>query len=751
MQISPAVWMLPLVIVVLTTVAAQQCDYQQRVCECEASQRTCLFHFQVEHLTSLTSYKLIKASTGRFIRQLNAFNRRGTYFIDDTGRLRPEGSVEVNGTNMPPEDIVRCRIYDEAFKENNCSEPIILDSTIVSGFISVNGLTPGPTLVVNYNQTVIVDVENSLLSEEISIHWHGLHQNNTPWMDGAAHVSQCPIPTRSTFRYIFKADPSGTMWYHAHSGRQRIEGLFGALVVRESPSQMTEAKSRLQQLLGTAFTMISAPAHALSLMDWSTQDALQQLTRTFGDYSFILSSNVDTNKPFSKVIGPDMIESSSIPFRAGLMNGFGRLAITPYVHSRLSVFNVQYTTDQTSPFYYRFRLIGVQEEEFYLFSISGHKLIVIGTDSSLTEPVEVDYIYLFSGERYDFLLKAKTVAEANGTSTFHMLAQSIRTFSARRVHIAEALLQYGTANQNPTSPSYQNIVNNIKPRECSSVSPCKALNCPFETHSNTNITCIQVTDLRLLLPTPTEELPSNTVTSNNEFFFDLSFLAGSTINGRNLVLPTGSLQTHPDEAQNVCELGNVTCVDDTDQCICTHIISLPGKFATVQFVVAGVGDSGFQAHPIHLHGHTFHVVGIFYSRGPRMPNADITCNNNPRCTDPGWTSSPPDVTITPTTIRKDTVIVPAGGYVVIRFIADNPGFWFMHCHFQDHLDEGMAVIVNELETEHNSPPEALRERQCGDFTWTASDFEDILSDSAGSMSVGNIGIVFSALFLVLLV
>lgn len=37
------------------------------------------------------------------------------------------------------------------------------------------------------------------------------------------------------------------------------------------------------------------------------------------------------------------------------------------------------------------------------------------------------------------------------------------------------------------------------------------------------------------------------------------------------------------------------------------------------------------------------------------------------------------------TMCKDTVIVPAGGLiVVIRFVSDNPGYWFMHCHIKVH-------------------------------------------------------------------
>lgn len=39
-------------------------------------------------------------------------------------------------------------------------------------------------------------------------------------------------------------------------------------------------------------------------------------------------------------------------------------------------------------------------------------------------------------------------------------------------------------------------------------------------------------------------------------------------------------------------------------------------------------------------------------------------------------------------VVKDTVIIPDGGYVVVRFIADNPGVWFFHCHLAFHSQIG---------------------------------------------------------------
>ena len=31
-------------------------------------------------------------------------------------------------------------------------------------------------------------------------------------------------------------------------------------------------------------------------------------------------------------------------------------------------------------------------------------------------------------------------------------------------------------------------------------------------------------------------------------------------------------------------------------------------------------------------------------------------------------------------MRRDTVTVPARSHIVIRFMADNPGIWALHCH-----------------------------------------------------------------------
>lgn len=72
--------------------------------------------------------------------------------------------------------------------------------------ITINGRTPGPTIQAQEGDTIIVEVNNSLLTENLAIHWHGIRQIGTPWFDGTEGVTQCPILPGDTFVYQFVVD-----------------------------------------------------------------------------------------------------------------------------------------------------------------------------------------------------------------------------------------------------------------------------------------------------------------------------------------------------------------------------------------------------------------------------------------------------------------------------------------------------------------------------------------------------------------
>ena len=74
-------------------------------------------------------------------------------------------------------------------------------------------------------------------------------------------------------------------------------------------------------------------------------------------------------------------------------------------------------------------------------------------------------------------------------------------------------------------------------------------------------------------------------------------------------------------------------------------------------------DGGY--HPIHLHGHTFFVVATSDYPKPSTP------------------------------ILRDVVSIPPLGWAIIRFTANNPGVWLIHCHNDWHM-VSLVVCISVL-------------------------------------------------------
>ena len=210
----------------------------------------------------------------------------------------------------------------------------------------------------------------------------------------------------------------------------------------------------------------------------------------------------------------------------------------------------------------------------------------------------------------------------------------------------------------------------------------------------------------------------------------------SAINGRNFILPSMPPQTQGVSQTEICQVdSSVSCSTPGTKCRCTHLVDIPESNDYVEFVfnavsVDSVGNGSGFGHPVHLHGHSFQVVDIGYGKYDtttgivNIANSDISCLSDDKCCYPGWTNGVDpfkNISITEYTIRKDTIIVPAGGYARVWIVADNPGYWFLHCHIESHQMEGMSVIINELPSKQNCPPSELA-LKCGDFNWNVNSF-----------------------------
>ena len=65
---------------------------------------------------------------------------------------------------------------------------------VLNNAIFVNGQFLGPVIRGNVGDFVIVNVTNLLsIQETLTVHWHGIRQLYTPWSDGTAYITNCPI------------------------------------------------------------------------------------------------------------------------------------------------------------------------------------------------------------------------------------------------------------------------------------------------------------------------------------------------------------------------------------------------------------------------------------------------------------------------------------------------------------------------------------------------------------------------------
>jgi FtsP/CotA-like multicopper oxidase with cupredoxin domain len=102
---------------------------------------------------------------------------------------------------------------------------------VVRPLLVFNGQFPGPVIEANRGDRLLINVTNTL-QNATTVHWHGLYQNGTNWMDGTAGVTQCPIPPGESFLYNFTLENQyGTYWYHSHTSTQYTDGLVGPLII----------------------------------------------------------------------------------------------------------------------------------------------------------------------------------------------------------------------------------------------------------------------------------------------------------------------------------------------------------------------------------------------------------------------------------------------------------------------------------------------------------------------------------------
>lgn len=199
------------------------------------------------------------------------------------------------------------------------------------------------------------------------------------------------------------------------------------------------------------------------------------------------------------------------------------------------------------------------------------------------------------------------------------------------------------------------------------------------------------------------------------------------VNQISFVFPSISLVSQKDQVteQMFCDVNNLpaSCLPNR-LCPCIHRIKIPLN-SIVDLVIV---DETREVNPLN---HPFHVSDDYYNNSRNniilhefklhgYPFYVLEMHDNP-------TFTPMTVTLArrldvlraksspnPFPPIKDTVSIPSRGRTRLRFKADNPGFWLMHCHFEWHMAVGMGLVVQVGEVEDMlTAPKGFP--KCGDY------------------------------------
>lgn len=497
--------------------------------------------------------------------------------------------------------------------------------------LTVNGQYPGPLIEANKGDTIVVHVNNQMVNGT-SIHWHGMFQNGTNWMDGTTGITQCAIPPNSQFTYNFTVtNQEGTYWWHSHTSTQYVDGILGPLIIHsvDEPHQ--------DMYDGDLVVMLT---------DWYHDTAPALLT------SYISSQSE----------GVEPVPDNGLVNGVNTFNCANAQGFTCSENTTLSSFVMQQNKR------YRMRFINTGAFADFVVSIDEHPFQVIEADGTAINPIWVTELPIHVAQRYSIVIEMNQPNTKNYYIRANMNTNCFNVDNPALDPNIKAIISYAGSGLDPLlTPTSNEWSNDTIPPICQDLTldmlqPYYAQVAPepdIQYYIDVSFQAIQgdgivraymnSTSWSPLSNTNTLQLASDLTSGNPSSSLNISAYPGSTPSNTSLTPYTASSILGP-------KLWNDN----------QFIISHQGRHV-VEIIFNNL-DEG--SHPIHLHGHNFYVIkqdsGVF----------------KPGITSYGNNTNP---------IRRDTEVMPSYGYSVIRFVTDNIGSFAAHCHLHWHMESGFLM------------------------------------------------------------
>ncbi|XP_048234691.1 laccase-17 isoform X2 [Ricinus communis] len=509
---------------------------------------------------------------------------------------------------------------------------------------------PGPRIVAREGDNLLIKVVNHV-QNNISLHWHGIRQLRSGWADGPAYITQCPIQTGQHYLYNYTVvGQRGTLWWHAHISWLRST-LYGPIIIfpkRGVPYPFAKPYKEVPITFGEWFNA-------------DTETIIKQALQTGG--------------------GPNVSDAYTINGLPGPL----------YNCSAKDTFKLKVKTGKT----YMLRLINAALNDELFFSIANHTLTVVDVDAVYVKPFETKILLIAPGQTTNVLLKTKP---SFPNAAFFMTARPYVTGQGTFDNSTVAgILEYEPSTLSnkklplfkPSLPALNDtaFATNFTNRLRSLASAQFPANVP------------QVVDKQFFF---TVGLGTNPCPKNQTCQGPNGTKFAASINNISFAMPTTALlQAHySGQSKGVYSpyfpISPIIPFNYTGNPPNNTMVSNGTKLVvlsyntSVELILQDTSILGAESHPLHLHGFNFFVVGQGF--GNFDPKKDPAKYN---LIDP---------------VERNTVGVPSGGWVAIRFRADNPGVWFMHCHLEVHTSWGLkmawVVLDGKLPNQKLRPPPA---------------------------------------------
>nr|XP_010919279.1 laccase-6 [Elaeis guineensis] len=493
--------------------------------------------------------------------------------------------------------------------------------------VTINGMYPGPVVYAQEDDRVIVTVTNET-PYNTTIHWHGIRQRLTCWSDGPAYITQCPIQAGQSFTYEFTlVNQKGTLFWHAHISWLRGT-VHGAIVIYPKTGVPYPFPNPYEE-------------HILILGEYWHNNLVKLEKKILASGGGAPASDAYT------------------------INGYpGPL----YNCSKNDVYKIDVIPGKT----YLLRIINAALNMELFFSIANHKLTIVEADGEYTKPFTVEQLMITPGQTINVLVEAnQPIAKYDMAVGPYMSARFVQFSNTSAI----AHFRYSGASLNslglpaPLPVSNDNLA--VK-NGMDGLKSLNATNLPLEIDTNLFFTIgLNVETCHSPTPNKSCQAPNGgrfAASMNNITFVrpKISLLQAyyNSLQG----LYTDDFPQVPLKAYDFVNGAPNNFPNNTQSLNGTRVRVLEYG-ARVQLVLQDTGIVSTENHPMHLHGYSFYVVG--YGTGNYDP---MTAKLN--LVDPPY---------------MNTIGVPVGGWAAIRFLADNPGVWFMHCHLEIHTSWGLAM------------------------------------------------------------